>query len=911
MRGRAAATRIYRLTLHAFTRRHRADYAAEMIDTFERELAVQIREQGTWRAVRFVVAAWLDVVSAGLGERLRYRAAVGVNIVVSGGRDERRGGVTRLGISWLDVKLGLRMLVRYKGLSVAGGLALAGAIGLGAAWYDVVGDQLHPKLPLPGGDRLVEIEMRNSATSMGEWRVLHDFVNWRRDVRSIEDLGAYRTLERNLILGDARPEAVTVAEITASGFTLARVPPLVGRTILESDEHPGAPPVVVLGYRVWQQRFGGRADAIGQTVQLGRAKTTVVGVMPEGFAFPVNHKMWTPLQLRPSGYAPLEGAAVRVFGRLAPGAPQAQVYAEVKALTDRTAASSPQTHQHLRPRVQAYGAEVLGGGSWLDFAVTHLPILLVLIVACANVGTLIYARTATREAEIAVRHALGASRGRIVGQLFVEALVLAVVAAVVGLTVADVALRWGFEYLSGHDQRLPFWLDPGLELTTVFYAALLAVGGAAMLGVLPALKATGTRVHTQLKTAGSSGSTLRFGGIWTTAMIAQVALTVICIVPAKGISEEALRDRMIRARFPAEEYLSLRIELDRETAPTPDEEESASAFAARREQLHREFERRVAQEPGVSAVTFGDRLPGMAPVVRRAEVEASPGAEPIRVPNLWMAAVGPGYFEAFEKPILAGRGFHDGDRAAGLRNILVNEAFARRYMKGGSPVGRRVRYAASDPATPEPWLEIVGMVRDIGMTPTDLGEAPYVYQAAAAGTADPLVMGVRTAGDPVALAPRVRVIAANLDAGLRLDDVQSLDELVWSEDAPMLAASGGIVAVVSLGLFLSAAGIFSLMSVSVARRTREIGLRSALGASRGRLLAGIFSRALVLVGSGIAAGNGLLVLLVALDPGNDVADIANELVFTSIVMLTVGLLACVEPARRALRIDPIQALKEA
>ncbi len=310
------------------------------------------------------------------------------------------------------------------------------------------------------------------------------------------------------------------------------------------------------------------------------------------------------------------------------------------------------------------------------------------------------------------------------------------------------------------------------------------------------------------------------------------------------------------------------------------------------------------------AVTFGDRLPGMSPAVDSAEVEASPGAEPIRVPNLWSAAVGPGYFEAFEKPILSGRSFHDGDRAGGARTVLVNEAFARRYTNGASPVGRRVRYAASGQAAPEPWLEIVGMVRDIGMTPTDLGEAPYVYRAASPATAHPLAMGVRTSGDPAALAPRVRVIAAGLDAGLCLDYVQSLDELVWSEDAPILAASGAIVAVVALGLFLSAAGIFSLMSVSVARRTREIGLRSALGASRGRLLAGIFSRAIVLVGSGIAAGNLVLVVVVVLVGEVDLADVVDALLTTSAVMLTVGLLACVEPARRALRIHPTDALKE-
>jgi putative ABC transport system permease protein len=809
-----------------------------------------------------------------------------------------------VGVSWLDVQLGVRMLIRYKGLTLAGGLAIAIAIGLGAGWYDVMRDQLHPTLPLPDGDRLVEVELRDAAASAGELRVLHDFLNWRKDARTIEEWGAYRLVERNLIRGDTRPEPVQVAEITASAFRVLRVPPLLGRPLLDADEQAGAPSVVVLGHGVWKPQFGGRPDAIGQTLQLGRAHLTVVGVMPEGFAFPENHKLWIPLQLRPSGYAPLEGPAVRVFGRLALGTQPAQATAEIAALTSRVAATSPSTHQHLRPRVFPYGGEAVDGGSWVSFVITHGPVLLVLVVACVNVGTLVYARTATRETEIATRHALGASRARIVGQLFVEALVLAAVAAVVGLFVADLVLRWVFATYFA--EGLPFWIRPGLKVGTVIYAALLAVVAAGILGVLPAIKATGSGAP-QLMASGMSGATLRFGKVWTTAMIAQVALTVICIVPAKGISEEALRDRVIRSRFPAAQYLAVEIEVDR-TVRTRDGE--ASLSADRVEQLYGELERRLMQEPGVRAIAFGDRLPGMGVSVRRAEVGVSPGADPIPVPDVWITAVGPGYFETFDRPMLSGRDFHRRDSAPGARSVLVNEAFARRYTGGGSPVGRRVRYAESDPAKPEPWFEIVGMVRDIGMTPTDLGEAPYVFHAASPATASPLVMGVRLAGDPSALARRVREIAAAVDPGIRLRTVQPLDEVVWSYDARLLAISGAIAGIVSLGMFLSAAGIFSLMSVSVARRTREIGLRVALGASRRRVLADILSRALVLIGSGIAAGSAVLMLLLAV-AGEDVSLLVRELLITSPVIVTVGLLGCVAPARRALRINPTEALKEA
>ncbi len=872
-----------------------SEHADDVIGDLEEAHRNRLRHHGRGTALILTALETLDMAAALVRAR------------VPSLRTHRETGIVQ------DYKLGLRMLVKYPGLTLAGGLALALAIGIGAGWYDLSGDLLQPSLPLPQGERIVEVEMRNAVATGDERRLLHDFLLWRQNARLIEDLAAYRTIERNLILGsgDARPEPVTVAEITASAFRVARVPPLLGRPLLDSDEQPGTPPVVVIGYDVWRRHFAGRHDVIGQTLQLGRATTTtIVGVMPERFTFPINHRLWVPLQLRPAGYAPLEGAPIRVFGRLAPGATQAQAYAEVTALTERVAAVSPQTHAQLRPRVLAYGGENPGDRSLFLTLITHLPILLVLVVACMNVGTLIYARTATRDAEIATRYALGASRRRIVTQLFIEALVLTSLAGIVGLAAADWALKWGMNaFYSGQAASMPFWVNPGLKPTTILYAMVLTTTGAAILSVLPALKATGSHAQAQLRNLGTGGSTLRFGWIWTTVMIGQVALTVICIPPAMGISGETMRDRRVRQQFPARDYLAAQIDLDQETSATTGAE-SPAAHAARLERIYGDLERRIEQEPGVLAVTFGDRLPGMGPAVRTAEVETSPGAAPMVIPNLWSTEVGPGYFEAFDRALLSGRDFHDGDRLTGARAVLVNEAFARRYTNGSSPVGRRVRYASPNPSVQEPWFEIVGMVRDMGMTPTDLGEAPYVYRAASPATTSPLVIGVRMSGDPAAFAPRLRAIAADLDLALRLDDMRPLDDLVWRVEIPQMVVSAAIVSVVSLGLFMSAAGIFALMSVSVARRTREIGLRAALGATPIRLLGGIFTRALVLVGSGVGAGNGVLLLIAWLSPELDVAPIVGALLATSAIMLTAGLLACAEPARRALRISPTDALKE-
>src|SRR5687767_12004886 len=293
-----------------------------------------------------------------------------------------------------DYKLGVRMLLKYPGLTLAGGLALAIAIGVGAGYYDLLNKVLTPTIPLPEGDRLVLIETQNTLTNAPEPRVVGDFLEWRRELRTIEDLGAYRADTRNLILRRAAPEPIQMAELTAAAFRTARVPPLLGRALLESDEMPGAPGVIVIGYDVWQRALGGRQDVVGSIVQLGETPATVIGVMPEAFAYPVNHDAWTPLPLRAS-YGALEGGAISVIGRLAPGVTLERANAELRVLGERAAAALPATHAQLQPRVTRPG--LAPDRDIAQFGITNLPALLALLIACMSVGTLIYARTAIRE----------------------------------------------------------------------------------------------------------------------------------------------------------------------------------------------------------------------------------------------------------------------------------------------------------------------------------------------------------------------------------------------------------------------------------------------------------------------------------------------------------------------------------
>jgi len=825
------------------------------------------------------------------------------------------------GLAWLsglslDVKLGGRMLLKYPGLTLAGGLAIAIAIGIGAGWHDLTGKIMAPTIPLPEGDRLVRIETQNTLTTAPEPRVVRDFLEWRRALHAIEDLGAYRTDTRTLVVGNAAPEPIQIAELTAVAFGTARVPPLLGRALLDSDERPGAPSVVVLGYDVWQRLLGMRQDVLGSVVKLGNTPAAVIGVMPKGFAYPFNHDAWTPLSVRAS-YEALEGGAIEVIGRLAPGVSREQANAELRVFGERTAAAFPATHEHLRPSVWrlAEGPDV--PDDIAQFAMKNLPVLLVLLIACTSVGTLVYARTATREGEIAVRSALGAGRARIIGQLFVEALVLASVAAAAGLVAADRTLTWATENMNKATGGLPFWMTPGLTLSTMLYAGGLAVVSAAMVSLLPALKVTRSRLQPHLANQGSGGATLRFGRVYTGAMIVQVALTAIGIPAALENTSQSMRKQNIRAAFPSREYLAARIEMNR-----PFDGDTTATFEARRARTFAELQRRIAQEPGVVAVTFADRAPGSGATTRFAEVEPSPGAGPVHEGRFRTSAVGPGFFEALDRPMVAGRAFHAGDWNPGARTVIVNEAFAREFSRDagrGSLIGARLRYAASsarpDASAAEPWFEVVGVVRDVGLDPDDEGtELPYVFYAASAETVSPLVITVRMRGNPATLAARVPFIAADLDARLLVQDARPLNE--WLRNANV--TEGALLAVTALVLFLSALGIFSLVSVSVSRRTREIGLRSALGANPRHVLAGVLSRGIVLMGSGIATGGALLLLVLAVAkqgptgrPAEDVALFAGHFVVTSAVMVAACLLACIGPATRALRINPTDALREA
>ena len=833
----------------------------------------------------------------------------------------------------LDLKLGGRMLVKYPGLTVIGGLAMAFAICVGTVVFEVLAVFLSPSLPLPAGERIVQIRNRDVASNQTEARVLHDFVVWRGALQSVTELGAWRDVSRNLVVagGEARP--VEIAEMTASGFRVAGGTPILGRVLVEADERPGAPPVAVLGYEVWRTRFASDPAVVGRTVQLGNAHATVVGVMGEGFAFPVAHDLWMPLRADVVEQPPRSGPGVTVFGVLAPGVTLETAQAELTTLSRRAAAEQPATHRHLQARVTPYAELFFSEPSTEDLAIfysVYFFAVLLLVLICSNIALLLFARAATRESELAVRAALGASRRRIVAQLFAEALVLGGVAAVVGLAGAHVVLDvWAVEFLEVNIGRLPFWFDLRLSPATLLFAAGLTLLGSAVAGVMPALKVTrGMGSRLKQATAGAGG--LQFGGVWTAVIVVQVAITVAFPAVVYVEQWELRHIQTFDAGFATEEYLAVRIGMDAPPVAGGDTDGDRLAQRAAFGSSLEELRRRVALAPGVAGVTFVDRLPRTARPQYDIELagDAAVGGQSSRAVDAdspppfreaTVAGVDPSYFDVLEAPVLAGRGFRPADLGPGGNVAIVDQGFVDQVLQGRNPIGQQVRFVEEGDAaarSANPWFQIVGVVKELGMgAPTRTGRAAGLYLPASPERLDRTYMMVHVKGDPMSLAPELREIAAAVNPALRLSELQRVDEVTSSLLWIMWLWLRVTLMMTAVALLLSLSGIYAVLSFIVARRTREIGVRVALGASPARVIGAIFRRPLTQVGLGVLAGGALIALAGSIE--TNMPGLTGDLTLRglailagyAVLMLGVCLLACVVPTRRALGVEPTVALR--
>ena len=843
----------------------------------------------------------------------RRRALVAFGGVQQHRETLREGrGTAWFGSMSLDLRLGVRMLVKYPGLTVVGGLAMAFGIWFGAVTFEMLGILTNTRLPLPDGDRIVQVDNWDVKANATEPRALHDFQLWRSTVRTVTDLGAWRDASLNVVGTDRRAHPTVAAEISASAFRIAPARPLLGRVIQASDENAGAPSVVVLGHDVWRDRFASDPGVIGRIVQVGSGYATVVGVMPEGFGFPVSHELWIPFRTDIPGTAPSAGPAITVFGKLAPGATFETAQAELTSIGLRMGAEFPATHAQLKPRVRPYGEPGAPGPDEITAAILiYSFVIVLLVVVCSTVALLLFARAASREVEILVRSALGASRRRLIAQLFAEALVLGGVAVIVALAAAQLALTtWGKPYLEMNIGRLPFWYEFNLSPMTVLVACGLAVLGAAIAGVIPARKITRS-LGTHLKVGTAGGGGVKFGGVWTAVIVTQVALTVALPAVISLLQSELKRIKSYDMGFAAEQYLGVSVGIDGDPPAT------AARFTA----LLETFRRQLEADPGVAGVTFVDVLPSEAHSAKRVEL-VSLGEKGTHL--VATAAIDPSYFDVLNQPPIAGRGFSVADLDPAARVVVVDQAFVDLVLKGRNPVGQELRigtWAQFDSAAADlPTYEIVGVVKELGLSAVAQPQRwPGLYFPEVPGSREALQMIVHARGDPFSIAPRVRELATAVDPALRVGSVDRMDRvanpLLWFLRFWMRI----VIGLTAIALLLSLAGIYAVLAYTVARRTREIGVRVALGAGAHRVITSIFRRPLTQVTIGVLAGS-ILIGAAALGiqhteqfqgirpPGLTIGELAL-LVGHATLMLAVCLLACVVPTVRALRVQPTEALR--
>ena len=819
----------------------------------------------------------------------------------------------RLRFSTLDLRLGGRMLVKYPTLTVIATIAVAFAIAVGSVGFEIARQALWPTIPLPDGNAIVALRNWNVADNASVPASRRDYELWRSGLGTLTDLSAVEVEERSIAVGAGPGQPETVASVTPSTFALTRVPALMGRTLLDADSR-GDADVVVVGHDFWKTRLDGAADVVGRVIRISGTPVTIVGVMPRGYGFPQRNEIWRPLHLE---RMPEASPSLRyVLGRLAPGVSREEATVQAGAIGARAATMFPETRTNVRLQVLSLSDAVSDLPEAAALALASINAFLVLLAAllCGNVAMLLFARAVSRERELLVRAALGAGRARLVMQLFAEALVLCAVGAVVGLLVARVALVRTWAMIEGQMGPLPFWIETSLSPTTIVYAAGLTLFAAAIAGFVPALKVTSGALGGRLRASSSGGGGLQFGGVWTVVIVAQIALTTLLPWPLLGLRGDIGTNTP--DGFPAEAFLTATLEMDRLDGVAASGDTVPAARALRLEAGYRALADRLRQDPAVLDVTYADQMPQLIEGRNFIKLDPGPTAPPDEKCGEGYYCVGvvagdPRFFDAVGAPVLRGRALTMADAEQRTRAVLVNETYVKEVLGGSNPIGRRLRFASKSEPTAESWYEIVGVVPDLAVSETGTSyDRKRVYQATLPRATGPLRLAVHVRGDPERFAGRLRELAALTDPALRVIDPKPLPRLGHADASGVSYLFQLMVGLTLVTLMLSLAGVYAVTAFSVARRTREIGVRVALGARPLQVLTVVFRRPFVQVALGVGVG-GILGFALANDDLSTIhLDVLGQAALFTLLTILCCALACIVPTRRALRIQPTEALRE-
>jgi len=825
------------------------------------------------------------------------------------------GGLERLG---LEAAHAFRSVRRRPGSSLATVATLGLGIGVVATAFSIVWGTVLRGLPFAEADRLVHFERARPADGQYSMAVTpHDWAAWSERQGSFEGLGAY--VERAMLMpNEGRPpDRFTGVAISANSFPLLRAEAALGRTFTADDDRPGGPPVVLLSHALWSDRFGADPTLVGRTLPLDGRPTTVVGVMPEGFGFPISEAFWVPLRTDLSSVERGQGR-LDVFGRLLPGVDIERARAEFDGITAALAADFPETNAGISASLRTFTEEYIGP----DFARTVFALLfgagLVLVVCCANAANLLLIQGFGRRHALGLRLALGATRGAIVRQLALESLVLAGAASAVGVAIAAYGVAW-FDRVGAragvfdlpHGPDALFWWEVGLNGPTAAAVVAAAALSALVAGLLPAF---GIARASSLSSRGSVGESRGSSRLQGAVVVGQMALTAGLLVCAGLTARSVANASAASTRFDANGVLVARLSLPVQGLAGQGYED----HDARLRFLDGLVER-LAAAPGVAGAALTTTEPLGRP--RSGPVRVDGSTVDADAPEAGIVAASAAYFDAFGVTAVEGRVFDAADDVSGAPVALVNRSFASRHLAGrSSAVGARIRLEGD---AGQPWREVVGVVPDLWEVPGSPEREAGVYVP----TSQTAMGDPRTALGPWGLAYPTVVVRARpgatvdaglvrnavyaMDPGLPTGSVRTMDEIVDGRMARYRVWGRFSAAAAASALLLAALGTYAVLSFTVARRSAEIGIRRALGASAASVQAGVLRAGVVRVGLGLAAGlwlgwllaDGLRQVLYGVEP-NDPMVFAT----VAVVLGVVGLAASWLPARRAARIDPRTAI---
>jgi putative ABC transport system permease protein len=801
-----------------------------------------------------------------------------------------------------DLRYALRMLAKSPAFTFVAVLTLGLAIGANSAIFSVVNAVLLRPLPYPHSEQLVRVFGKQPQLDLAP-NSPANFLEWHDENKVFERIGTYVGQGFNL-LGGENPERVIGARVSADVFPLLGVQPALGRVFSNDEDQEGRAQVVILSHDFWQRRFAGDPNTIGQTITLNDKPYTVVGVMPAGFAFPSTRThAWVPMAFSASERKTRDTNYIDVIARLKPGVSLEQARANMDAVARSQAERYPKTNAGVGVTVVSLQEHIVGDVRPM-LVVLLGAVAFVLLIACANVANLLLARAASRQREMSIRGALGASRSRVVRLLLTESVLLAIVGGAVGLVLAI----WSLDLLvSLKPANLPRLAEIGVNRTVFLFTLGVSIFTGLLFGVVPALQVSRLDLNEGLKESSRGGTdSPRRHRMRALLVVSEVALSLVLLVGAGLMIRSFSRLLAVDPGFKADHVLTAFVSLPQSKYPKHEEQ---TAFFDR-------LLERLRNLPGVTAAGLVTDIPLYGGSSTGFDIEGRPEAAPGTRAMTDYRLISSDYFAAMGMRLVKGRAFsrHDNETAPGV--VIINETLAARFFAGENPIGRRLDLSGD----PKDLREIVGVVGDVRNYGLDAEVKPEVYVPflqSAPGYLSSVVSAptivVRSAMEASSLGSAVREQVQALDKDQPVSEVKTMEWYLADSMAQRRFNMFLLGAFAGLALVLAAVGIYGVIAYTVTQRTHEMGIRIALGAKGGDILRLVFSNAMATTLAGIALGLGaafaltrlLRSLLYQVSPTDPVIFAAIPL-----LLLTVSIIATYLPARRAMKVDPITALRE-